>query len=60
MSKEFLEKLEWKKKVYRTCKKGLSSWKEYRNIFKLCRDAARKVTIHLKMEEKDGDLAYFL
>lgn len=40
MSKEFLEKIKWKKKVYRACKKRLASWKEYRNIFSRSRGYA--------------------
>jgi len=49
MSEELLEKLTWKRKVYGMWKKGQATWEEYRNIVRVCRDAARKAKVHLEL-----------
>lgn len=45
-------------------KKGLSSWEEYRNVVRTCRDATRKAKAHLEMklakERKDDTKIFFL
>ncbi|GAB0188533.1 mitochondrial enolase superfamily member 1 [Grus japonensis] len=65
MSKELLEKLKGKKKVYRMWKKGLDTWEEYRNVVRVCRDATRKAKAHLELnlardvkENKKGFFKY--
>ncbi|PKU32960.1 hypothetical protein llap_16734 [Limosa lapponica baueri] len=63
MSKERLEKLKWKKEVYRMCKKGLATWEEYRNVVRVCRDAMRKAKAHLELnlarDVKDNKKSFF-
>ena len=38
MSKELVHKLKEKKKVHEMSKKGLTTWEEYRNVFRACRE----------------------
>ncbi|GAB0204970.1 mitochondrial enolase superfamily member 1 [Grus japonensis] len=63
MSKELLEKLKGKKKVYRMWKKGLATWEEYRNVIRVCRDATRKARAHLELnlarDVKDKKKGFF-
>ena len=42
MSKELMDTLKRKKKVHEMWKKGLSTWEEYRNVDRVCRDATRQ------------------
>ena len=49
MSKELIDKIKRKRKVCEMCKKGLSSWEEYRNVVRACMDATRKAKAHLEM-----------
>jgi len=48
MSKDLLEP-RWKTKVHGMWKEGQSTWEEYRNVVKACRDATRKVKVHLQL-----------
>ncbi|PKU32349.1 glycerol kinase [Limosa lapponica baueri] len=63
MSKELLEKLRWKKEVYRMWKKGLATWEKYRNIVRVCRDATRKAKAYLELnlgrDVKDNKKGFF-
>ncbi|PKU31482.1 rna-directed dna polymerase from mobile element jockey-like [Limosa lapponica baueri] len=63
ISKELLEKLRRKKEVYRTWKKGLAAWEEYRNTVRVCRDATRKARAHLELnlarDAKDSKKGFF-
>ncbi|KFR06816.1 hypothetical protein Y956_10107, partial [Nipponia nippon] len=49
MSKELPAKLKWKKEVYRMCKKRQTTWEEYGNVVRVCRDAVRKAKVHLEL-----------
>lgn len=44
-------------------KKGLSSWEEYRNVVRTCRDVTRNAKAHLEMklakERKDDTKIFF-
>lgn len=42
MSKELMDNLKWKKKIYRIWKWHLATWEEYRKIVRACKDAMRK------------------
>ncbi|GAB0177485.1 mitochondrial enolase superfamily member 1 [Grus japonensis] len=63
MSKELLEKLKGKKKVYRMWKKGMATWEEYRGVVRECRDARRKAKAHLELklarDVKDNKKGFF-
>ena len=63
MSKELMEKFQWKKIVYGMWKGGLVSWKECRNIVRACRIAVRKAKAHLVLnlvrEIKDKKKDFF-
>jgi len=47
MSKKILAELRLKRKVYGMWKEGQTTWEEYRNVTRACRDATRKDKIHL-------------
>lgn len=47
-SKELMEKLKEKKKVYEMWKKSLASWEVNRNVLRACRDTTRKAKAHLE------------
>ncbi|PKU34078.1 glycerol kinase [Limosa lapponica baueri] len=49
LSREFLKKLKWKKEVYSEWKKGLTTWKDYRNAIRVCRDETRKAKASLEL-----------
>ena len=49
MSKELMRKLRRKKKVHDMWKKGLTTWEQYKNVVRDCRDATRKVKAHLEL-----------
>ena len=49
MSKELMRKLKGKKKVHEMWKKGLTTWEEYRNVVRACRDATRKAKARLEL-----------
>ncbi|PKU30268.1 glycerol kinase [Limosa lapponica baueri] len=63
MNRELLEKLRWKKKVYRMWKKGLATWEKYRNAVRVCKDAMRKAKAHLELnltwDVKDNKKGFF-
>jgi len=63
MSKELLEKLRWKRKVYRMWKEGQATWEEYRNVVRACREAMRKAKVHLELnlarDVKDNKKGFF-
>ncbi|GAB0179989.1 mitochondrial enolase superfamily member 1 [Grus japonensis] len=63
MSKELLEKLKGKKEVYSMWKKRLTTWKEYRNVVRVCRDAMKKGKAHLELnlarDVKDNKKGFF-
>ena len=64
MSKELINKIKRKRKVYEVWKKGLSSWEEYRSVVRACRDATRKAKAHLEVklakEITDNKKLFFL
>lgn len=49
MSKELMEKHKQKMKVHRTGKKGLTTWKLYRNVVRPCRYTMWKTNTHLEL-----------
>jgi len=49
MSKEVLGELRWKRNVCGMWKEGQTTWEEYRNVLKACRDATRKTKVHLEL-----------
>ena len=49
MSKELMEELIWKQKVYGIRKKGLSTSEKYRNTVREHMDEARKAEVHLEL-----------
>jgi len=49
MSKELLAKLKWKRTVHGMWKEGQTTWEEYRNIVRACREATRKAKPHLEL-----------
>jgi len=49
MNEELLANLKWKRKVYRMWKEGQTTWEEYRNIVRVCREATRKVKVHMEL-----------
>ncbi|GAB0183494.1 hypothetical protein GRJ2_000814700 [Grus japonensis] len=63
MSKELLEKLKGKKEVSSMWKKGLATWEEYRNVVRVCRNAARQAKAHLELnlarDVKDKKKGFF-
>ena len=42
MSKELMHKIKGKRKVHEMWKKGLTTWEEYRNVFRACREEMRR------------------
>ena len=64
MSKELMDKLKGKKKVHEMWKKDLSTWEEYRNVVRACRDAMRKakalLELNLAKEVYDNKKEFFL
>jgi len=65
MCKEILSELTWKRKVYRMWKEGQTTWEEYRNIVRACREATRKAKAHPELnlarnvkDNKKGFLKY--
>ena len=63
MSKELLEGLKWKKEVYGMWKRGQATWKEYRDIVRVCRNVTRKVKAQLELnlarDVKDNKKGFF-
>ncbi|PKU38009.1 rna-directed dna polymerase from mobile element jockey-like [Limosa lapponica baueri] len=63
MSRELLEKLRWKKEVYRMWKKGLATWEKYRSAVRICRDATGKAKAPLELnvarDVKDNKKGFF-
>lgn len=63
MSKELINKIKRKRKVYEMWKKGLTSWEEYRSVVRAFRDMTRKAKAHLQMrlatEIKDNKKVFF-
>lgn len=63
MSKELMCKLRGKKKVHDMWKKGLTTWEQYKNVVRDCRDATRKAKAHLELnlakEIKDNKKGFF-
>jgi len=63
MSKELLAELRWKRKVHGTWKEGQTTWEEYRNVVRACRDATKKAKVHLELklarDVKDNKKGYF-
>ena len=63
MSNELLAKLKWKRKVYGMWKEGQTTWEEYRNIVRVCRQAVRKAEAHLELnlarDVKDNKKGFF-
>jgi len=63
MNKEVLAKLKWKKKVCRMWKEGPTTWEEYMNIVRVCRDATRKAEVYLESylarDIKDNQKSFF-
>jgi len=49
MSKELPAELRWKRKVHGMWKEGQTTWEEYRNVVRACRDATRKAKVHLEL-----------
>jgi len=49
MSKELLATFRWKRNVYGMWKEGQSTWEEYRNVVRACREATRKAKVHLEL-----------
>lgn len=45
-----MNKLKWKKKFYRTWKKGLTPWEEYKNVNRVRRDVMRKAQASLELK----------
>ena len=54
MSKELVHKLKGKKKAHEMWKKGLTTWEEYRNVVRVCRDATRKAKACLELNLAKG------
>ncbi|XP_048787424.1 uncharacterized protein LOC125686903 [Lagopus muta] len=54
MSKELVCKLKGKKKAHEMWKKGLTTWEEYRNVVRACRDATRKAKARLELNLAKG------
>uniref|UniRef100_A0A803Y5L6 Uncharacterized protein n=1 Tax=Meleagris gallopavo TaxID=9103 RepID=A0A803Y5L6_MELGA len=49
MSKELMRNLKGKKKAHEMWKNGLTTWEEYRNVARACRDATRKAKARLEL-----------
>ncbi|PKU36831.1 rna-directed dna polymerase from mobile element jockey-like [Limosa lapponica baueri] len=49
LSSELLKKLKWKKEVYSEWKKGLTTWEDYKNAIRVCRDETRKAKASLEL-----------
>jgi len=63
MSKEIVVKAKWKRKVYGMWKEGQATWEGYRNVVRTCREATRKVKVHLELnlarDVKDNKMGFF-
>jgi len=64
MSKKLLAQLRQKRKVYGMWKEGQTTWEEYRNIVRACREATRKkAKVHLELnlarDVKDNKKGFF-
>jgi len=63
MSKELLVKLRRKRKVYGMWKERQTTWEEYRNVVRACRNARRKAKVHLQLnlarDVKDNEKGFF-
>jgi len=63
MSKELLGEIRWKRKVHGMWKEGQTTWEEYRNVVRACRDATRKAKAHLELnlarDVKDNKKGFF-
>jgi len=62
MSKELLAELRWKRKVHGMWKEGQTTWEEYRNVARACREATRKDKVHLELnlakDVKDNEKSF--
>ncbi|NXT06727.1 RTJK polymerase, partial [Prunella fulvescens] len=54
LNRELLDKLRWKRKVYRSWKEGLATWEEYKAIVRGCRQATRKAKASLELNLARG------
>ncbi|PKU45830.1 rna-directed dna polymerase from mobile element jockey-like [Limosa lapponica baueri] len=50
LSRELLKKLKWKKEAYSAWKKGLTTWEDYKNAVRVCRDETRKAKASLELK----------
>lgn len=48
MSNELMDKFKGKKKVHEMWKKYLTTWEEYKEVVRACRDAMRKAKADLE------------
>lgn len=49
-----MEKLKWKRRVYRSQKEGLATWEEYKTVVRGCREATRKAKASLELNLASG------
>ena len=54
LSRELVEKLKWKRRVYRSQKEGLATWEEYKTVVRGCREATRKAKASLELNLASG------
>jgi len=54
LNSKLLGKLEWKRRVYRSWKEGLATWKEYKTVVRGCREATRKAKASLELNLARG------
>ncbi|KFU95230.1 hypothetical protein M959_01829, partial [Chaetura pelagica] len=59
LKKELLDKLKWKRKIYRSWKKGLVTWEEYRTVVRGCREAKASLELNLASQVKDNRKGFF-
>ncbi|PKU31509.1 rna-directed dna polymerase from mobile element jockey-like [Limosa lapponica baueri] len=50
LSRELPKKLKWKKEVYSAWKKGLTTWEDYKNAVRVCRDEMREAKASLELK----------
>jgi len=49
LSRDLLGKLKGKRELHRQCKQGQTSWEEYRDVARLCRDEVRRAKAQLEL-----------
>ena len=50
LNKELLAEIKWKRRVHGMWKEGQTTWEEYKNVIRVCRDVTSKAKAHLELK----------